>query len=365
MQDLVFEGRVVPKAGLVNGPGLDASQFSDADIGRMNLTGLPLTWEHQGGLAVGLVESTFEDADGHKCVRGRIPLGGFGDVMAQQIESGRRAELSLQHDFEASRVAGMWREDKIPSAVGVVQKGGRPSCLINPNSIRRVAGSDHLRQTIYRAHEGGKKMADEEPQMNVLDFFAEPSNMLNKLEAEGDTMTPQAAAALAAKIAAEGKKHMTQSTEKDTQIAALQEELEKIKATAAAATEAQEADYVTLATKLAEIIAERDGRTPENVLDVLKKVRSTDPAIAMQQGEVLRQTYAFSKDLLEQNAKLQKQVDAYKAGTADKFSSLFNSNVSGGTLDTPAGRFSERPQKRARSEDSAAPAWEQWLRNRE
>lgn len=381
-EDLTFVGRVLPAAGLSNGPTLKGGEFSDKDIDTVKLAGLPLTWEHDEQTTVGLVEHSYTGKDGHKYIVGRVSRESpFGDLIAKHVSRGQKTELSLMHMLGAEDRGGVIVEQRIPTSVGITKKGLRPNCHIDPNSVRSEPASEHLRRTIYRTlpenplnlpNTSETKMSTEaKPEETVaaetpkaeepakteeepmgLDFFANPENILKK---GLDGMTPEKFAALAARIAQEGKAFQQQLAEKEEEAAKIKTQMEDLEKKAQAMTQAQEQDYLDLARKYAELMSAHGGMTAENALEVYQKVRSQDPDVARAQGHLLQQQYAYSADLEKRNAALEKQLEDFKNSRSkqvDDFSQYFEKKNVSGLLDKPADRFpgDNRPQKRAAPE---------------
>jgi len=139
---LRFLGCVYPSTDVKNHPSdkrrLDPTHFHGDGVREMDLTGLPLTWEHALNMPVGKILGTFTLPCGSKFIHGEIDCNHrAGTMTADSMLSGKRLELSLSHHFkqdERINSDGLIEliQTRTPIAVGIVKGGLRDSCTISP-----------------------------------------------------------------------------------------------------------------------------------------------------------------------------------------------------------------------------------------
>lgn len=144
--DLLFVGRCHPNAEFGDSPSelanLGPWDFSKSQLENLELTHLPLTYEHDDDKAVGLIKNTYTGKDGAKYIVGVIDCDHpVGRDLAQGIETGDFGELSLKHVFREDHDPSrrVFIQNRRPTRVGITKQGARPNCKIARSLTRRIS----------------------------------------------------------------------------------------------------------------------------------------------------------------------------------------------------------------------------------
>lgn len=126
--DLVFVGFAHPPQGPTP-PTKDVgvNQFCSDNLRDMNLTGLPVGYEHEH--PVGTIIHSATGAQSTKLIVGHIPEHEKATI--ESIENGDLPELSLTHTFSVwNEKDGTEIQERRPIEVSLTKKGNRPGCKI-------------------------------------------------------------------------------------------------------------------------------------------------------------------------------------------------------------------------------------------
>lgn len=144
-QDLVFIGCVHPPASFGNTPEdlqkLGPNDFTERQVREMDLTGLPVTWEHDEDKGIGVVKMTLTSDDGSKHIIAAIDCDTeVGRQCAHQMERGEINELSLSHLYTEAYdpEENVSIQNRIPVRVGITKQGARSNCRVPRELLYRV-----------------------------------------------------------------------------------------------------------------------------------------------------------------------------------------------------------------------------------
>lgn len=160
---LYFMGCVHPPTDVQHGSEahLDPKVFSADEVDVMELSGVPLTWQHQDPMCVGRVHVS-ANSDGSKLIFGEVETDSpQGLLTAEDMWSGKLCELSLSHktqQFARTREDGYEEivQRRIPIRVGITDDAKRKGCAIFRESLTWGAPTQQqdkpiLSETVYHS----------------------------------------------------------------------------------------------------------------------------------------------------------------------------------------------------------------------
>jgi len=137
-----FEGRCLPPGKKISLRNLHHNDFTDDQMKRLNLVGLPLWWNHQ--FQIGKVEKSWLGDDGSLYIQGMINTDNEpGKFAMEEITSKKRSGLSLTHIYKfgerPSKDPG-YIEFKNIKELSIVreQDTERPNCLIMTDDLTKA-----------------------------------------------------------------------------------------------------------------------------------------------------------------------------------------------------------------------------------
>lgn len=351
------------------------NDFTDAEVRSLDLTGLPVNWEHEDDKTLGIVEQNYTTDSGAKYVVVRMATNNpFGATALRQMKAGEMNEMSLTHKFRwGQRPDGNLVEHRIPISIGVTKKGNREGCHIHPNSIWTEAPVDRFRETLYSRTYNNSKAATQRTAMadtsmadaaattpdanqtpvatpatpatpaaapvatpaaaapahsdRTAASVAEQDNVLAELsdpaKVQAYNLKPEEYVALTSLAAQRGSKLEQTLSEREAKLAAQQKELEQIKAELTAAKQRDQD-----ATKLARDMYDKkvaayfnDMKSagfplPENTMNLFTQARSDDPAKMLELNQMSEAIFANGAKMAQHIVALEQRFEAEQAFAA-------------------------------------------------
>lgn len=328
-EDACFVGCVLPPSQFKQDnaearPG--PNDFTDDDIRRLDLTGLPVNWNHEDDKTLGVVEQDYTTDSGAKYVVVRMATDNpFGFTAKRQIEEGEMNEMSLTHKFRwGTRGNGELVEHRLPISIGVTKKGNREGCLIHPNSVWTEPPSNRFRETLYsRTFENSKEAAD-----RAIMSEATPDANQTPVATPATPATPVAAAPVAAAPAAAVPAPTAQSVSDQVNVLAELSDEDKVKAFGLKPEE-----YVKLTSlaaqrgaKLEATLGERDAALAKQQAELLRIKAELEAAQQRDKDTAKLAQEMFETKLKEYQATMQAVGFPMPAGTMDIFNKSRSDN---------------------------------------
>lgn len=356
--DACFVGCVLPPSQFRAGdterrPG--RNDFTDEDIRALDLTGLPVNWEHEDDKTLGVVEQNYTTESGAKYVVVRMAADTpFGHMALHDIREGKTSEMSLEHMFlNGTLTDGKTLERRLPLSIGVTKKGNRPGCHIFPKSVWTEKPSDRFRKTIYcSVHKNSKQTAEgqtmadttmeptpaegappQEPPAPAADSAesqapakpavpgANDESLLSNLADPNnikayDLKSLDEIVGLTALAAQRGQKLEQALAERDSELAKMRAETEQLRKEVATAKQAgpqqgalAEKMYEDRMNELFEAMKAAGHPLPENTRDVFKLSRSGDPATMLENNQMSQVVLANSAIKMAQQIQFMQAQD--------------------------------------------------------